>query len=55
MNNFIILGRKTFLTPKYVNIPIMADKKCLNKRSKALQKAKMCTSAKEEKLICSVS
>jgi hypothetical protein len=47
-------NKKKLASAKYVNIPIMSDKKCSKKWSKATRKSRMCTSARDEKLICDV-
>jgi len=40
---------------RYINIPLMSDQKCSKKMSKATRRDRMCTSARDAKLICDVS
>lgn len=57
--NKIVLNRladrkKLAASAKYANIPIMSDKKCSKKWSRATRLSRMCTSTRDEKLICDV-
>lgn len=47
-------GTNSVVAPKYFSIPIMSDKKCLKSNSIAIRKGRMCTSSKEQKIMCDV-